>query len=211
MVGTAGSDTKCKWLTDELGIDAAMNYKDYNGNMELFRKDLAAKFPNGIDVYFDNTGGFQTQAVWPLLSNKARVALCGQISQYNSAEMEKITSPFLEIILRNIRVEGFLISEFEHFDKFHFDMKDWIKRGKIKCEETYFSGFENMPIALNGLFSGKNIGKMIVRISDIDTRIVNVDNDDKTFPDFGRLMRRWKENTKDLYFKSDDNKIQSKL
>eukprot|EP01084_Bolivina_argentea_P123326 218551_1 len=215
VIGTAGSNAKCEWLKNEIGLDNALNYKNYKNDSQLFEKDLAAQFPNGIDVYFDNTGGFQTEAVWNVLNNKARVVLCGQISQYNNSykmgKLDKINNFLFQCIIKNIRVEGFLITEFKKWDEFNKNMRKWIQNGQIQCRETVVNGIENMPNALKGLFTGKNIGKMIVKIDNVNTSIINKNSyNNANYPDFGRLLSLFNEQRKEDYFNMNSDK-KSKL
>lgn len=160
-VGIAGSDSKIAWITNELGFDAAFNYKstqDYVGRL----KELC---PRGIDCYFDNVGGPITDAVFPVLNDKARIAICGQISQYNLSKPDLAPRVFSYLLTKTARAEGFLVYQFvERFSEGIAQMAQWMKEGKLKCRETVVEGFENAPRALIGVLSGENIGKMLVKI-----------------------------------------------
>jgi hypothetical protein len=161
VVGIAGSDDKVKYLVDELGFDGAFNYKTTD-NYVAKLKELC---PNGIDVYFDNVGGPITDAVFPLLNTKARIPVCGQISQYNNQKQELGPRFMWTLIAKQAKVEGFLV--FQFFDKFGpaaAEMAGWIKEGKLKYREDIVEGFENMPQAFIGMLEGDNTGKRLVKI-----------------------------------------------
>ena len=167
VIGIAGTDDKCKWLTNDLGFDGALNYKKYNNDKRKLQKDLRKLFPNGIDIYFDNTGGFITESVWNLLNYKGRVILCGQIANYNRlTNVPKIDDFLYKLIYQHIRVEGFSIHSFKNYSKFYKDMTKWSNEGKIKFRKTVRCGLDAVPSAFIGLFKGENTGKMLVKISD---------------------------------------------
>ncbi len=164
VAGTAGSDEKVAWLLDELGFDAAFNYKP------LARSGYAAKVaeacPNGVDVYYDNVGGPITDAVFTRLNNCARVVVCGQIDQYNATR--PVVGPRLlwHLLVKSARAEGFLVFNFTNrFPEGRQQMAQWLKEGKLKYRETITDGLENASKAFIGLFRGANIGKQIVRVA----------------------------------------------
>ena len=161
VVGVAGGDDKIAWLTGELGFDAALNYKttqDYVARL----KELC---PKGIDCYFDNVGGAVTDAILPLLNVRARISICGQISQYNAAKPEPGVRPYVFLLTKQARAEGFIITQFaDRFSEGVAQMARWLTEGRLKYRETVIEGFENMPRALIGVLSGDNTGKMIVAI-----------------------------------------------
>jgi NADPH:quinone reductase len=160
-VGIAGTDDKVRWLTGELGFDAAFNYK----SSENYTQTLKELCPDGIDCYFDNVGGAITDAVLPLLNVHARLSICGQISQYNSSKPEPGVRPYIYLLTKQARAEGFIVTRFtERFPQGIAQMADWLKAGKLKYHETVIEGFENMPRALIGLLGGDNTGKMIVAV-----------------------------------------------
>jgi len=160
-VGVAGTDEKVAWIANDLGFDAAFNYKttqDYGARL----KELC---PHGIDCYFDNVGGAVTDAVLPLLNVSARISICGQISQYNSAKPEPGVRPYAYLLTKQARAEGFIVTQFAHrFPEGIAQMAQWLNEGKLKHRETVIEGFENMPRALIGVLRGENTGKMIVAI-----------------------------------------------
>jgi len=161
-VGITGADSKVAWITDELGFDAAFNYKttdDYVARL----KELC---PNGIDCYFDNVGGPITEAIFSVLNTKARISICGQISQYNSPKPQSFAPIFSYLLTKSARAEGFLVYNYaERFAEGMAQMAKWIKEGKIKYRETIVDGFENVPRALIGVLSGDNTGKMVVKVT----------------------------------------------
>jgi NADPH:quinone reductase len=168
VVGIAGSDDKVRYLVDELGFDGAFNYKTTKNYVEKL-KELC---PNGIDVYFDNVGGEITDAVIPLLNVKGRMSICGQISQYNLEKPETGPRWLWAMIVKQARVEGFLV--FQFFDKFGpaaAEMAGWIKEGKLKYREDIVEGFENMPKAFIGMLEGDNTGKRLVKVSEPTARL----------------------------------------
>ena len=160
VFGIAGSDDKCKMLTDQFGFDAALNYK----TSKTLRKEIAAACPRGVDVYFDNVGGEITDAVAANLNNRARFVLCGQISQYNNTRIS--TGPALLPILltRSVMLQGFLVNNYSNrFEEAMKQLTKWVNEGSLKYSETVIHGFNKLPETFIGLFSGKNIGKMLVR------------------------------------------------
>lgn len=163
-VGIAGTNEKVDYIVNELGFDAAFNYKtvsDYNSKLQ----ELC---PDGVDVYFDNVGGTITDAVFLNLSVKARVVICGQISQYNLEKPELGPRKLWHLIVKRARVEGFLVFEFaDQFDEGFHQMAEWLETGKIKYRETIIDGFENAPRAFIGMLKGANIGKQLVKVSDL--------------------------------------------
>jgi NADPH:quinone reductase len=160
-VGIAGGDDKVEWITRELGFDAAFNYKAIANYVEKL-KELC---PSGIDCYFDNVGGAITDAVLLLLNVRARISICGQISQYNAAKPELGVRPYAYLLTKQARAEGFIVTQFaERYPEGIAQMAEWLKEGKLKYRETVIEGFENMPRALIGVLSGENTGKMIVAI-----------------------------------------------
>jgi NADPH-dependent curcumin reductase CurA len=160
-VGVAGSDQKVAWLVEELGFDAAFNYK----TTENYVAKLKQLCPQGIDCYFDNVGGAVTDAVFPVLNPKARIAVCGQISQYNLEKPEPGLRILIYLLSRQARAEGFLVYQFlDRYPEGRARMAQWIKEGKLKYSEQIVEGFENTPRAFIGLFRGENAGKMLVRL-----------------------------------------------
>jgi NADPH-dependent curcumin reductase CurA len=161
VVGIAGSDEKVNFITRELGFDGGFNYKgtpDYHSKL----KELC---PNGIDVYFDNVGGTITDAVMGLISNRARVAVCGQISQYNAAKPEMGPRWMGQLVMKQARVEGFLVYQFaDRFEAALQQLSTWLRQDKIHYREDVVVGLENTPKAFIGVLQGRNMGKQLVKL-----------------------------------------------
>jgi len=164
VVGTAGSDEKNRYLREELGVDATINYKKPEGGM---LPALKSACPNGIDVYFDNVGGEVSDAVMPLINNGARIIICGQISMYNSDKPDPGPRPQPYLLVNSALMRGFIITQYvSRFAEGVTQMAQWMAEGKLKYAETVVDGFENTPQAFIGLFKGENLGKQIVKVAD---------------------------------------------
>jgi NADPH-dependent curcumin reductase CurA len=162
-VGIAGSDEKIQFLTRELGFDSGLNYHDA-GDLDSRLKELC---PNGIDVYFDNVGGPITDAAMRLINTRARVAVCGQISQYNTEEPDLGPRYFRQLIVRQARVEGFLSYQFsERAPEAYRQLAVWLREKRIKYREDVVEGLENAPKAFIGMLEGHNIGKRLVKVAE---------------------------------------------
>jgi len=159
VVGIAGSDEKCKWLVEDLGFDAAINYKHAD-----WKEKLAAATPKGIDIDFENVGGEVMHAVLGRMNLHGRVALCGLISSY--AKEEPALENFSTIIVKRLRVQGFLIIDYvAKFTEAVTQLGQWKMLGKLKDRETMLEGLERVPEAINMLFTGENTGKLIVKVA----------------------------------------------
>lgn len=162
VVGIAGSDEKCKWLVDELGFDAAVNYKKSD-----WKEQLNAACPKGIDINFENVGGEIMNYIFSKLNMKARVVLCGLISGYNDGDASKSLVSMTPVLIRRARVEGFIILDYaSRFKEGAMQLGQWVFQKKIKYKETIVDGLEKAPEALNQLFDGDNTGKLMIKISD---------------------------------------------
>ncbi len=160
VIGIAGGSEKCAWIVDELGFDAAIDYKS-----EDVAKRLREEAPQGIDLYFDNVGGEILDACLAQLAMRGRVVLCGAISGYNNDGRPTGPANYLSLLIRRGRMEGFII--LDYFDRFpagQAEMAGWLAAGKIKSAEHIVDGLEHAPDALNLLFTGGNTGKVIVRV-----------------------------------------------
>ena len=158
VVGLAGSDEKCAWLTDELGFDVAINYKTQN-----LRQELKRSCPNGIDVYFDNVGGEILDICLALLAMNARVVICGGISRYNEETLPPGPTNYFNLVFKRARMEGFIVIDYAHrFVEAATEMQVWIDAGLLKQRTTIVRGFEKLPQALVQLFEGVNTGKLMV-------------------------------------------------
>lgn len=158
-VGISGSEEKNRYLLDELGFDAVINYKAEN-----VKEALEKACPDGVDVYFDNVGGTISDAVLEQLNPNARIPLCGQISLYNEENPEP-GPRFLPLLLtRTALVKGFLVGQYaERYGEAVPEMAKWMQEGKLKYRENIIEGFERTPEAFIGLFSGENLGKQLVK------------------------------------------------
>lgn len=162
VVGIAGSDEKVRYLTDELGFDSAVNYR----NKEL-TKALRSACPNGVDVYFDNVGGAVSDAVLRLLNHGARIPICGQIAQYNLTEPDTGPRAQTFLLINSALMKGFIVSDYAaRFSEGITQLGMWIAEGKLKYRESIVHGFDNTVDAFVGLFSGENIGKQLVQIEE---------------------------------------------
>jgi NADPH-dependent curcumin reductase CurA len=162
VIGSAGTDEKCRWLKEDLGLDVAINYK--KGEL---RASLKAAAPKGIDVYFENVGGEHLNAALPRMNALGRIAVCGMISAYNNfgAVSEPVTT-LSNMIYNRVMMRGFVFYEFESKRaQFLEDMKGWIKQGRMKYRTTIVQGIDQAPTALIGLFTGANTGKMVVQLA----------------------------------------------
>ncbi|HEY8740886.1 MAG TPA: NADP-dependent oxidoreductase [Candidatus Dormibacteraeota bacterium] len=161
VVGIAGGEEKCRWITEELGFDAAIDYKlgDVGGG-------LKQHCPQGVDVYFDNVGGEVLDAVLVRLARGARIALCGAISQYNSTGPAKGPSNYMMLLVARATMKGFLV--FDYADKYGDagrEMAGWLATGKLKAKEDVVEGLETFPETLLKLFNGENIGKLVLKVA----------------------------------------------
>jgi NADPH:quinone reductase len=162
VVGIAGKDAKIRYLLDELGFDAAFNYKTITD----YRAKIKELCPNGVDVYFDNVGGAITDAVMFNLSVHARVSICGQSSLYNLEKPEMGPRILPLLIVYRAKVEGFLVTDYApRFGEGLEQLAAWFREGKLKLPETIEEGLENAPRAFIGMLQGKNLGKQLVRVS----------------------------------------------
>ncbi|GAA6157368.1 NADP-dependent oxidoreductase [Pyruvatibacter sp. HU-CL02332] len=162
VVGIAGSDKKCKWLTDELGFDAAINY-----NNEPVMKALKRDAPDGVDVFFDNVGGDIFEGVLFRMNTHGRIVCCGAVSQYDTDTPTHGPRgvPGL-IVTKRLKVEGFIVMDFDGQAEAEAELAGFAAQGSIKVAEDIVDGLENAPQALVGLLSGENYGKRLVHVAD---------------------------------------------
>ncbi|MEQ8859911.1 MAG: NADP-dependent oxidoreductase [Pseudomonadales bacterium] len=162
VIGSAGSADKVNWLTADLGFNYAFDYH----NAKLLA-ELRRGAPDGLDVYFDNVGGDHLEAALFHMRPFGRIALCGAISQYNATAPVPGPSNLTMAIGLGLTLRGFIVSHFDHMaDDFRRDMAAWVKDGSVKYQETIYDGIDKAADAFIGLFTGANVGKMIVRIAD---------------------------------------------
>jgi NADPH-dependent curcumin reductase CurA len=161
-VGIAGGAAKCRYIAEELGFDAAIDYKN-----EDVRTSLARQCPKGIDVYFDNVGGETLDIALSLLARRARVVLCGAISQYNNLTAIQGPRAYLSLLINHARMEGFVV--FDYFERYPEGLRalaGWTMAGKLKAREHVVAGLETYPETLLMLFRGENFGKLVIKVAD---------------------------------------------
>ncbi|MFS8104359.1 NADP-dependent oxidoreductase [Lentzea alba] len=160
VIGSAGSADKVKYLTEELGFDAAFNYKD-----GPVAEQLAAAAPNGIDVYFDNVGGEHLEAAIESLNINGRITMCGAISQYNESEKPAGPSNMIQILAKRLTLRGMLVGDHKALQQqFVAEVAAWIASGELKYSETIIEGgAKQAPSAFLGMLRGDNTGKMLVK------------------------------------------------
>lgn len=162
VVGIAGSDEKCAWLTGELGFDAAVNYK----KAPVFA-GLRRACPDGIDVYFDNVGGETLDTVLALINLRARIVVCGLISQYNATAVPPGPKNLPNLLVKRARMEGFIVLDhLADAERAMADLVRWHLAGKLQYRLDVVHGLEGAPAAVNRLFDGTNTGKLVVRVSE---------------------------------------------
>ncbi len=160
-IGIAGGKEKCDYLVNELGFDAAIDYKSEN-----IKKALKEKCPNGIDVYFDNVGGEILDAVLTRLNRHARIPICGAISQYNSTEI-KGPANYLSLLVNRARMEGFVVMDYaKDYRTAAMEMGGWMMHGKLKTAEHIDEGIENFRDTFSRLFSGDKRGKLLLKVDE---------------------------------------------
>lgn len=163
VTGIAGTDEKCEMLKSKFGFAEAINYKASKN----IKKSIKAVCPDGVDVYFDNTGGSISLGVIDNLNFHSRVIVCGQISQYNNTRPELVPDLLPKILTRSILVKGFIVRNYSHMysDGISY-ISDHLRKGELHYEETIIKGFDKLPDAFLGLFSGVNTGKLLVEVED---------------------------------------------
>lgn len=165
VAGIAGGTAKCEFLRDRLRLDAAIDYRAHSTPAMLAAE--IHRLTGGVDVYFDNVGGWITDAVIPLIKRRARIVICGAISQYDGGLDRPESGPRVlqHMLFQRATIQGILARDYLHrADEMQAIVAPWVKRGEIVFEETIIDGFEQLPEALNRLFSGQNLGKLLVRI-----------------------------------------------
>jgi NADPH-dependent curcumin reductase CurA len=162
VVGIAGGAAKCEWLINEMGYDAAIDYKS-----EDVHRRLRAECPDGINVFFDNVGGQILDDALLNMAQNGRIVLCGGISSYNEAELPPGPKNYMQLVIRRCTMQGFiLIDYFDQAPQALAELGQWIAEGKLKHAEDIQEGFENTPKTFLRLFEGKNLGKQLLKIAD---------------------------------------------
>lgn len=160
VTGIAGSDEKCRWLQESLGVEHAFNYR-----AESFAQNFADHATDGVDIYFDNVGGLVTDAVMRHLNPHARIIICGQISQYNAVQPTAHRPLFADLLVSRAQATGFIVSEHQgEFPKALKQLQNWYRMRQLTAEESIVVGFDRWIDTFLGLFAGDNRGKAIVQI-----------------------------------------------
>ncbi|MGB3110890.1 MAG: NADP-dependent oxidoreductase [Psychrobacter alimentarius] len=162
VVGIAGGREKCQFLVDELGFDATIDYKN-----EDVKKALKQTCPDGVDVYFDNVGGDILNDVLTQINLRARIVICGAISQYNNTTPVKGPSNYLSLLVNRARMEGIVV--FDNIKEYPTAMTDiagWIQSGDIKVKDHIVNGIDTFPETLMMLFNGENFGKLVLKVEE---------------------------------------------
>ena len=162
MVGIAGGKDKCDFVVNELGFDACIDYK--GGSV---KEGLKEHCPDGVDVYFDNVGGEILDTVLTRINLKARIVICGAISQYNNTSAVKGPANYLSLLVNRARMEGIVVFDYaERYPQGVAALAKWMQEGTFKSKEDIVDGLENFPEALLMLFEGKNFGKLCLKVAD---------------------------------------------
>jgi NADPH-dependent curcumin reductase CurA len=165
VIGIAGGASKCDFLTNTLGLDGAVDYRAYP-TLEGLRAAIDDA-TGGVDIYFDNVGGMVTDAVIPLIKLRARIVICGAIAQYDGGlDAPDLAPRFLQhMLFKRATIQGILARDYTaRMGEMLEVVAPWVKRGEIVSQETFVDGFEQLPAALNSLFEGRNLGKLLVRV-----------------------------------------------
>lgn len=161
-VGIAGGADKCKYVVEELGFDACVDYKS-----ESFLSDLKGPLSTGVDIYFDNVGGEILDIALARLNRHARVIICGAISQYNNTTPVRGPQNYLNLLVQHARMEGFVVFDYAaRYGEGIKELASWHAAGKLKFKTHMESGVENFPGVLLKLFSGENFGKLVLKIKE---------------------------------------------
>ncbi|MGQ2998730.1 MULTISPECIES: NADP-dependent oxidoreductase [unclassified Variovorax] len=165
VVGIAGGEAKCDWVVKELGFDACIDYK---AGAAAVRDGLKQHCPKGVDIYFDNVGGEILDLVLARIARKARIIICGAISQYNNANSMPAAGPrnYLSLLVNRARMEGIVV--FDYADRYPVaiaELAGYLKDGRMKSKEDIVQGLDTFPEALNRLFSGANFGKLVLQVA----------------------------------------------
>jgi NADPH-dependent curcumin reductase CurA len=161
-VGVAGGPAKCKWVVEEFGFDACIDYK-----AGPIKDGLKAHCPKGVDVYFDNVGGEILDAVLTRLNRHARIIVCGAISQYNNTDAVKGPANYLSLLVNRARMEGMVVFDYvERFPAAIAELAGYLKEGRMTSREDVVAGIETFPETLLKLFRGENFGKLVLRVAE---------------------------------------------
>ncbi len=168
-IGIAGGQSKCRWLADEVGADAVMDYRS-----EQIGSRLAALCPGGINLYFDNVGGPILEAAIGQMAQHGRIVLCGMISTYNTEQPPPGPANLFELVVRRVRMEGFLVGDYAaRFGEARRELEAWLASGQLKAFADVQEGFENIPKTFMRIFTGANIGKQMLKIAEAPVAAVS--------------------------------------
>ncbi|MFL6710367.1 MAG: zinc-binding dehydrogenase, partial [Massilia sp.] len=165
VIGIAGGPAKCAFLLDTLKLDGAVDYRAHP-TVEGLRAAIKAA-TGGVDIYFDNVGGMITDAVIPLIKLRARIIICGAIAQYDGGlDAPDLAPRFLQhMLFKRATIQGILARDYTtRMAEMVEVAAPWVKSGEIISQESFVDGFEQLPAALNSLFEGANLGKLLVRV-----------------------------------------------
>lgn len=161
VVGITGSNEKKKYLINHLKFDNVINYRETKNLKEKLREVC----PTGVDIYFDNVGGYISDEVYLQMNFYGRIVLCGQISQYNNTELEFGKRVFPHFLTRSVKLQGFILKDFkQNFEEASNELRDLYNKDKLQHKEHIYVGLENTPKAIIGLFNGENLGKSVVKV-----------------------------------------------
>ena len=163
VVGIAGGQAKCDWVVKELGFDACIDYK---AGPSAVRDGLKAHCPSGVDIYFDNVGGDILDTVLTRINRRARIVICGAISQYNNTTPVQGPKNYLSLLVNRARMEGIVV--FDYAERYHLavaEMAGYLKDGRMTSREDVVTGLDNFPAALTRLFTGENFGKLVLQVA----------------------------------------------
>ncbi len=161
-VGIAGGADKCRYVVEELGFDACIDYKH-----EDVKAALKQHCPKGVDVYFDNVGGEILDLVLTQLAMRARIVVCGAISQYNNTAPVKGPSNYLSLLVNRARMQGMVVFDYaDRYAEAAREMAGWMQQGKLKTREDIVQGIETFPETLLKLFKGENTGKLVLKVAE---------------------------------------------
>ena len=160
VVGVAGSDEKCRMVTERYGFDACVNYKEPN-----WQARIAEECPNGVDVYFDNVGGAVLDAALANINKRARIPVCGVLSAYNEAGDRYGVQNMHLVFDKTLTIQGFLLADFrDRWEEARGELEDMVANGSMKDRETIAEGIDNAPDAFIGMLQGANQGKQLVKL-----------------------------------------------
>ncbi|MBK6862055.1 MAG: NADP-dependent oxidoreductase [Ideonella sp.] len=162
VVGIAGGTAKCSWVVEELGFDACIDYK-----AGPVRDGLKQHCPNGVDIYFDNVGGEILDTVLTRINRKARIVICGAISQYNNTTPVKGPANYLSLLVNRARMEGMVVFDYaDRYPQAIAELAGYLRTGRMKSKEMVVSGLDTFPETLLKLFNGENFGKLVLKVAD---------------------------------------------